>query len=92
MRPAVVRIRVALGGAGVSALGAAVGKGIGAVGGPQVAALVVAGGLVVGALGGGFIAGGQGPAGHDRAAASRSTRAPTAVRRSRPSGRARSSS
>ena len=44
----------------MSALGAAVGKGIGAVGGPQVAALVVAGGLIVGALGGGFIAGGQG--------------------------------
>ena len=44
----------------MSALGAAVGKGIGAVGGPQVAAVVVAVGLVVGALGGGLIAGGQG--------------------------------
>ncbi len=42
----------------MSALGAAFGKGIGAVGGPQVAALVVAGGLVIGALGGGLIAGG----------------------------------
>lgn len=42
----------------MSALGAAVGKGISAVGGPQVAALVVVGGLIVGALGGGFIVGG----------------------------------
>ena len=50
----------------MSALGAALGRGIGAVGGPQVAALVVAGGLVVGALGGGFFAGGQGPQGTTR--------------------------
>ena len=49
----------------MSALGAAIGKGIGAVGGPQVAAVVVAVGLVDRALGGGLIAGGAGRPGHD---------------------------
>jgi hypothetical protein len=47
----------------MSALGAAVGKAVGAIGGPQVAAVVLAGGLVVGGLAGGVIVRGGGASG-----------------------------
>jgi hypothetical protein len=47
----------------MSALGAAVGKAVGAIGGPQVAAVVLAGGLVVGGLAGGIIVRGGGTSG-----------------------------
>ena len=63
----------------MSAIGAALAKGLAALGGPGPAAAIVAGGLVVGALGGGFVASGGRRPGRDlggRAGGLRVPRAP----------------